>query len=136
MLLHQSRKTRLTFPELSKAFRLVKNNIGHNWKDLARTLPYGDEKDLSEIDIEIRAIEYANRGQLKEQAYQSLLKWYNHTGKRASVELLTESLRDIKQHRLADTIEMEVVQKTEHNSETEITQWAVGLLYVITVLTL
>ena len=89
---------------------------------MARTLPYGDEKDLSEIDIEIRAIEYANRGQLKEQAYQSLLKWYNHTGKRASVELLTESLRDIKQHRLADTIEMEVVQKTEHNSETEITQ--------------
>ncbi|KAK2157897.1 hypothetical protein LSH36_182g05020 [Paralvinella palmiformis] len=108
--------------ELSRAFRLVKNNIGHNWKDLARTLPYHDEKELSEIDIEIKAIEYENQGQLKEQAYQSLVRWYNRAGKRASVELLSEALRDIRQNRLADTIEKEVVGKTPDYSETEVTQ--------------
>jgi hypothetical protein len=96
----------------------VKNNIGYNWKDLARCLPYGDKKELTEIDNEIKVIEYENQGQLKEQAYQSLLKWYSHVGRRASVDLLSEALRDIDQNRLADSIE-KIDYKTPDTSEAE-----------------
>ena len=55
------------FPELDFAFRLVRKNIGHGWKDLARALPYSPAKDAHEINNEIHAIEYENHGKLKEQ---------------------------------------------------------------------
>ena len=88
---------------------------------MARCLPYGDEKrELSEVDNEIRVIEYENQGQLKEQAYQSLLKWYSHMGRRASVDVLSEALRDIRENRLAESVEKEVAQKsTTDTSGTE-----------------
>ena len=53
--------------DLHKAFRIVKNNIGLGWKDLARTLPYAPAKAMTELNNEIKAIEYENQGQLKEQ---------------------------------------------------------------------
>ncbi len=48
----------------------LKNQIGMGWKDLVRTLPYEPQRDMNEINNEIKAIEYDNQGQLKEQAYQ------------------------------------------------------------------
>ena len=54
-------------PDLHKAFRIVKNNIGFGWKDLARALPYAPAKEMAELNNEIKAIEYENQGQLKEQ---------------------------------------------------------------------
>ena len=47
----------------------MKNNIGLGWKDLARSLPYAPAKGMVEVNNEIKAIEYENQGQLKEQVY-------------------------------------------------------------------
>ena len=82
----------------------MKNSIGHNWKDLARALPYGSSKPLSEINNEIKAIEYENHGQLKEQAYQSLARWHAHAGRKASVKHLKEALMELNETRIAEKI--------------------------------
>ena len=55
------------FSEMQQAFKIIKNNIAHGWKDLARALPYEQEKDMGELNTEIKIIEYENQGQLKEQ---------------------------------------------------------------------
>ena len=95
---------------------MVKNSIGHSWKDLVRVLPYSPEKPSAEINNEIRVIEYENQGQLKEQAYQAMVKWQNHNGRRASVDLLKDSLREISENRLADHIEKHVMIRQESHS--------------------
>lgn len=87
------------------------------WKELARTLPYSPSREINETNIEIRAIEYEHPGQLKEQAYQSLVQWYNHIGRRASVVVLSSSLREINENRLADSIEKDVFGKGESSHE-------------------
>ena len=95
---------------MNVAFTMIKNNIGQQWKDLARALPhYNSDQEIDETNTEIRAIEYEHQGQLKEQAYQSLVRWHKHCGMRASVEVLNQSLRDIKENRLADSIERDVL---------------------------
>ena len=94
----------LSFADLQRAFHTVKTYIGLNWRDLARHLPYAPAKEMNEIDSDIRQIEYAYQGQLKEQAYQSLISWYTHCGQRANLDQLTETLRDIHQNYIADKL--------------------------------
>ena len=106
----------IPIPDLYKAFRIVKNGIGHGWKDLARSLPYSPAKELIEINNEITSIEYRNTGQLKEQSLQALLAWYGHCGKKASVPELCKTLRELNENRLADNIE-KVVLKMDSASE-------------------
>lgn len=106
----------LIIADVQKAFRIVKNKIGLNWKDLARSLPYEPVKEIHEIDDEIKTIEYEHRGELKEQAYQSLVRWYSHSGRRASVNLLTETLRDINENRIAEEVASETDCETVDRS--------------------
>ena len=87
---------------------MVKNKIGLNWKDLARSLPYEPAKEIHDIDRDIKEIEYEYRGELKEQAYQSLVRWYSHTGRRASVDSLLITLKDINEVRLAEELHHEI----------------------------
>ena len=42
------------------------------------------------------------------QAYQCLFRWYTHNGRRASVDRLKETLRELNENRLADSIEIDV----------------------------
>ncbi len=91
--------------ELLKAFTIVKNHIGHGWKDLARSLPYLPERDELEINNEIRVIEYETSGQLKEHAYQALTAWFKHCGRRATIDILINTLREIGENRIADLVE-------------------------------
>ena len=94
--------------DVQKAFRLVKNKIGINWKDLARSLPYEPVKEIHEIDRDIKEIEYEHRGDLKEQAYQSLVRWYSHSGRKASVDMLWDTLKEINETRLAEELFLEI----------------------------
>ena len=64
-----------------------------------------------DINNEIRVTEYGNPGHLKEQAYQMLLKWYGHCGRRASVLVLCETLRELNENRIADNIERVVLKR-------------------------
>ena len=91
----------------------MKNNIGHNWKDLVRVLPYSPSKQQLEINNEIKSIEYEHQGQLKEQAYQAMVKWHNHNGRRASIDVLKDCLREIQENRLAENLEKLAVVRQE-----------------------
>ena len=59
--------------------------IGKKWKELAHQLKF------SPTDID--AIEYDNRGQLKEQIFQLFHKWKQQQGQDASAQVLIEGLR-------------------------------------------
>jgi hypothetical protein len=61
--------------ELDEAFKLIKNQIGLRWKELARCLPYHPPRDLHDIDADIKEIEYENQGQLKEQVRRGTNQW-------------------------------------------------------------
>ncbi len=78
------------FSVLQRAFVYLKNQIGMGWKDLVRTLPYEPQRDMNEINNEIKAIEYDNQGQLKEQAYQVPLLSKSNT----YCHLLDQSLKN------------------------------------------
>lgn len=60
-----------------------------------------------EINNEIKLIEGENKGHLREQAYQALIRWHCHNGRKASLSALKQALRDIQENRLADHVEMQ-----------------------------
>ena len=62
--------------DLDEAFKLVKNQIGLSWKDLARSLPYLPKKSSQEIDVEIQEIEYEHKGKLREMVRTLYLPFF------------------------------------------------------------
>ncbi len=77
---------------LYKAFNAVATYIGHDWKYLFRDLdPCVDPLHTETL---IQELESQYPGQLKEQAYQSTLRWKSLRGRDATLVGLKKALRD------------------------------------------
>ncbi len=74
-----------------KACRIVSSSVGYDWKSLFREV---DLNDPSQTEIIIQELESKYPGQLREQAYQALLRWKASRGRQASVEYLKMGLKE------------------------------------------
>ncbi|XP_070557541.1 uncharacterized protein [Ptychodera flava] len=79
-------------PSMKKIFRFVAERIPHEWKNVARELPISDD---NLIEAEIHQLEEKYRGNLKEQAYNSLIVWENSCveDEECTKERLVEALK-------------------------------------------
>ncbi|XP_006825106.1 FAS-associated death domain protein-like [Saccoglossus kowalevskii] len=78
---------------MKKIFRFVSERIPLQWKNLARELPILPD-DL--IEAEIFQIEEMHRGNLKEQAYRSLIVWETSEPEQCTKEMLITALKDCR----------------------------------------
>ncbi|XP_043825759.1 FAS-associated death domain protein [Dromiciops gliroides] len=82
--------------QLEVAFETLCDNVGQDWKRLARKL------GISQVDID--RIIYAYPRDLKEQFYQSLLLWKKASDKEANVSTIQKALRDCRLNLAADIL--------------------------------
>ena len=84
--------------EMEEHFNVIAREIGPDWKWLGRELK------LTHGDAEIENID-ADNPNVKEKAYQVLVKWYEENGRScATKEKLCEALHEIKKKSLAERI--------------------------------
>ena len=92
-----------TFPEctdLSEAFDLIVDNIGREWRRLARRLP---GKRITETEIEVLTDRHSR--DLREQSRGALLMWREKNPPLANKSVLVNTLRQCDMNYIADLVE-------------------------------
>ncbi|XP_078405617.1 FAS-associated death domain protein [Cetorhinus maximus] len=82
---------------LNIAFEVICNEVGKDWRMLARKL--GHKEAL------LQQIEYKHPRNMREQILQALIEWQKTKGKEATVEALITTLRGCKLNMVADSVE-------------------------------
>ncbi|XP_048401570.2 protein FADD [Stegostoma tigrinum] len=85
---------------LNVAFDVICNELGNDWRMLARKL--GHKEAL------LQQIEYKHPRNMREQIQQSLTEWQKKEGEKATVDKLLTALRSCKLNMVADSVEEEV----------------------------
>ncbi|XP_030835162.1 FAS-associated death domain protein-like [Strongylocentrotus purpuratus] len=83
--------------DLSTEFDIIVENIGRDWRQLARRL------GLSEVDIE--CITESHGRNLREQSRQALWTWKNRVRREATRQALIGALRKCRMNYIADIVE-------------------------------
>ena len=79
----------------------ISEHIGNTWSQLARHLPWPEEKDIDAHIDEVRS-DYPNNQ--TEQAYNILVKWKRTVGGLATVDMLEKALGDCSRKDVADKL--------------------------------
>ncbi|XP_020040986.1 FAS-associated death domain protein [Castor canadensis] len=90
--------------DLRVAFDIVCDNVGRDWKRLARQLKVSDTK--------IDGIEERHPRNLSERVRESLRVWKNAERENATVTRLVEALRACRMNLVADLVEEEQAQES------------------------
>ncbi|XP_078077109.1 FAS-associated death domain protein [Mustelus asterias] len=85
---------------LDIAFDIICNEIGRDWRMLARKLGHKDAL--------LQQIEYKYPCNMREQIMQALIEWQKTKGKEATVDTLITALRSCKLNMVADSVEERV----------------------------
>merc|ERR1711994_886783 len=85
------------FQDLSEEMTYISQNIGRDWRALAR--------QLTIKDADIQQIEEANARNLKEQSYNTMRLWQSIEKEYATRDVLVKALRRCQLNLLADNIE-------------------------------
>ena len=72
--------------------RVVARLVGHDWKDLYRELM--DDTLTTHVETDITELEKTYVGELREQAYQSLMRWQKYYWADANIESLKRALNE------------------------------------------
>ncbi|NP_001171935.1 protein FADD [Saccoglossus kowalevskii] len=89
--------TQETGEDLDEIFYFLHDNLGRDWRQLARRLY------LQETDID--AIAHDHMRDLKEQSLQALKKWKINCGNQATKKALIDALRRCRLNYIADQVE-------------------------------
>ncbi len=87
---------------LDTACRITGRKAGQEWKDLYRELM--QKFKLDEVEIHILEIEKQSPGQLREQAYQAMMKWRRQCGEKATLKVLKTALKDCEMKHILDSL--------------------------------
>ncbi|XP_007885916.1 protein FADD [Callorhinchus milii] len=85
---------------LDDAFDVICDNIGKDWRLLARRLGI--------TDVQLQQIEYRYPFNMREQVMQCLKEWHKMKGKDANIGNLVQTLRQCKLNMVADNVEEQV----------------------------
>lgn len=85
---------------MQEEFDYIADNIGKNWRQLARR--------LGVTDAQVDAIQEGHCRDLREQAYQSLLMWVKNNPEKANKDFLVHSLRSCRLNLIADEIMIKI----------------------------
>lgn len=94
-------------PDLRAAFDIVCDNVGKDWRRLARQLRVSDAK--------IDGIEERYPRNLSERVRESLRVWKNSERENATVARLVEALRACRMNLVADLVEEEQQTRDPQN---------------------
>ncbi|XP_038664342.1 protein FADD [Scyliorhinus canicula] len=83
-------------PGLDNAFDVICNEIGRDWRMLARKLGHNEAL--------LQQIEYKHPRNLREQIHEALKEWQITKGKEATVDALIATLRSCKFNLVADSL--------------------------------
>ncbi|GCB80494.1 hypothetical protein scyTo_0017196, partial [Scyliorhinus torazame] len=85
---------------LDDAFDVICNEIGRDWRMLARKLGHNEAL--------LQQIEYKHPRNLREQIREALKEWQITKGKEATVDALIATLRSCKLNLVADSVKEEL----------------------------
>ena len=81
---------------ISTLKKIVQEEIGHDWKQLARSLKF--------VETDIQAIEHDNVYSLKEQIYQFFYQWERMMGNDATPEVLLKGVVEARLDTILDRL--------------------------------